>query len=164
VAISDSGDGYTVPNIFEITFSGTTGQLLASVEINLEPVSMHFDPNSANGSPFETDAATGKPKPVPGKHKYAGGPAGRSTLTIPFTHFVPGDTYSFLIGFDDDDTDMYGYDADELGSATFTATVSGTGGGTYPGTLSNQTGTSYNYKAGYGLVDAQAALNQLLGK
>jgi hypothetical protein len=163
VTVSDSGDGYTLPNIFEIAFTGTTGQKLTSVTINLAPVSMHFDTTSANGYPFQVEASTGKaPRPAAGKRAYSGGSSGKSSITVPFTHFVPADTYSFYIGFDDDNTDLYGYDADELAGATFSATVSGVPT-PYTGTFANQLGRTYNYKAGYGLLDAQAALHSLLG-
>jgi hypothetical protein len=159
VTVTDSGDGDSLPNIFEIALSGTGGKL-TSVTLNLAPVGMHFDTGKINGLPFEGDGSTGKPRPVAGKRKYSGGVTGKSSLTIPFTHFGPGGTYRFSIGFDDDDTGLYGYDADELGGATFSATVSGV---TVTGTLGNQTGTSYNYKAGYGLLDANAAVTKLLG-
>ena len=163
VVLTDSGDGDSLPNVFKIAFSGTTGQKLASVTINLAPVAMHFDTKSANGTPFEVDASTGKPRPVAGKRKYAGGPIGKSSLTIPFSRFEPGATYSFLIGFDDDNTGLYGYDADELQGATFSATVKNATP-VYTGTLGNQTGHTYNFKAGYGLLDAEAALNLLLSQ
>lgn len=163
VVLTDSGDGDSLPNVFKIAFSGTTGQKLTSITINLAPVNMHFDTKSANGTPFEFDASTGKPRPVAGRRKYAGGPAGKSSLTIPFSRFGPGATYSFLIGFDDDNTGFYGYDADELQGATFSATVRNAIP-VYTGTLGNQTGHTYNYKAGYGLLDAKAALNLLLSQ
>ena len=163
VALMDSGDGDSLPNIFEIAFSGTTGQKLESLTINLEPVNMHFDTTAANGLPYGVNYATGKPRPIGGRRKYSGGPAGKSSITIPFTHFEPGGAYGFSIGFDDDNTGLYGYDADELGGATFSAIVSGTTSA-YTGTLDNQLGRSYNYKAGFGLLDAQAAINMLLGE
>jgi hypothetical protein len=163
VSLTDSGDGDSVPNIFEIAFSGTAGQKLSSVTLDLSPVSMHFDTGRENGLPYTVDASTGKPRPTAGRRIYSGGSSGKSTMTLPFSHFEPGDTYSFSIGFDDDDTDMYGYDADELGGAAFSATVSGVAM-PYTGTLGNSLGRTYNYKAGYGLLDAQAAVNMLLGQ
>lgn len=160
VVLTDSGDADSTPNVFKIAFSGTTGQKLTSLTINLAPVSMHFDTGATNGFPFEIDTKSGRPRPTTGKRDFS---SGRSSLTIPLSHFEPGDTLSFSIGFDDDDTGLYGYDADELGGATFSATVSGIAS-PYTGTLGNQLGVSYNYKAGYGLLDAQAALNLLLSQ
>jgi phage protein D len=84
-------------------------------------------------------------------------------MKIALADFAPGDTLSFSIGFDDDNTDMYGYLANELSTATITATVSGVTA-PYTGSLENSLGRTYNYKAGYGLLDAQSALNLLLGK
>ncbi len=163
VAIMDAGDGDSVPNIFQIVYGGTTGGQLSSITINLQPVSMHFDTGSANGTPFIVDKVTGKPRPTAGKRTYSGGSTGKSSLTLPFKNFNPGDTYSFLIGFDDDNTGLYGYDADELAGATFSVTITGTPT-PYMGTFANQLGRTYNYKAGYGLLDAQAAVNMLLGQ
>ena len=163
VTVTDSGDGDSLPNVFQVAFSGTTGQKLASLTIDLAPVSMHFDTKLAgNGLPFTGDGATGKPRPIVGRRVFSGGPTGKSSMTIAFPRFVPGDTLKFSIGFDDDDTGLYGYDADELGGATFTATVKGVTS-PYTGTLGNQLARSYNYKAGYGLLDAQAAVTVLLG-
>jgi hypothetical protein len=160
VALTDSGDAVILPNVFEIALSGTATEKLTSVSINLTPVNMHFDTNiKGNGYPFVLASRTGKPAPSAGKATYFGGSSGKGIITIPLARFSPGDTLSFYIGFDDDDTGLYGYDADELGGASFTATV---GGVIYSGTLGNQLGTSYNYKAGYGLLDAQAAVTLLL--
>jgi len=164
VTLSDTGDGETLPNIFEAALSGTTGESLTSLTINLLPVEMHFDIKSANGTPFIFSGATGKPEPKVGKRSFSGGPTGMSSMTVPFSRFASGDSYSFLVGFDFDDTGLYGYMANELGGATFTATVkNGTAMTEYDGTLTNDLGTTYNYKAGYGLLDAQAAVNKLLG-
>jgi hypothetical protein len=163
VVLTDSADGDTLPNIFEIAFSGTTGQRLSSFTINLAPVAMHFDIKAPNGTPFRAAGSTGKVRPVAGKRTYSGGPIGKSSLTIPFSRFEPGDTYSFLIGFDDDNTGLYGYDSDELQGATFSATLKNSTV-VSTGTLGNQLGRAYNYKAGYGLLDAEAALNLLLSQ
>jgi hypothetical protein len=161
VAISDSGDDDVLPNIFRIAFTGSAGQKLTTITINLAPVNMHFDTASANGAPFEYDSATGKPRPAAGRREYSGGASGKSSVTIPFSHFAPGDTYSFSIGCDDDNTGLYGYDADELAGATFSAAVSGAA---FPGIFADQLGTAYNYKAGCGLLDAQAAVKLLLSQ
>ena len=162
VVVTDSGDGDSLPNVFEIAFSGTTGQQLTSLTINLAPVAMHFDTGRENGLPFGVDFTSGKPRPKQGKRTYSGGSTGKLSITIAFTHFVPGDTFGFSIGFDDDNTGEYGYDADELAGATFSATVKGVAS-PVTGTLGNQLGHAYNFKAGYGLLDAQAAINSLLG-
>ena len=164
VTITDSGDGLTLPNIFTIAFSGTVpGQKLTSVTVNLLPVNMHFDAGRVNGLPFQRDSSTGKPAPDAGRRSYSGGPTGKSSITIPFSRFASGDTYGFSIGFDDDNTGLYGYDADELAGATFSASVTGVAT-PYTGAFANQLARTYNYKAGYGLLDAQAAINLLLGK
>jgi hypothetical protein len=161
VTITNTGDDEILPNIFQITFNGATGQKLTGVTIDLSPDSMHFDNRPPNGLPFFVDSTTGRPIPTARARVFSGGSSGKSSVTIPFTNFEPGDTFSFSLGFDDDDTDSYGYDADELDGATISATVSGVAS-PYTGALGNQLARTYNYKAGYGLLDAQAALNMLL--
>jgi hypothetical protein len=165
ITVTDAGDGMTMTNTFQFSFNGTSGQKLTKLVINLTPVDMHFDVSStdANGTPFTVLSTTGSPAPTAGTPALSGGSSGASVATITLTNFAPGDTLSFTVGFDDDDTGLYGYDADELGGATITATVSGVAT-PYTGTFVNKLGREYNYKAGFGLIDAQAALNLLLGK
>lgn len=162
ITITDTGDGQVLPNVFEIAFTGSTGTSLTSVTINLLPVKMVFDPSStdANGDPWTLVGTTGSPAPTAGSRSYGGTPS-KSTLTMAFTNFGRGDTLSFGVGFDDSDTLNYGYDADELGGATFSVTVSGV---TYNGTFQNSLSRTYNYKSGFGLLDANAALNLLLSQ
>ncbi|HEX4084329.1 MAG TPA: S8 family serine peptidase [Chthoniobacteraceae bacterium] len=162
ILLTDSGDGMTVPNNFEVTYSGSAGADLASLTIDLSPVGMEFDTKGYAGLPFGVVSKTGKPAIKTGTLTYSGGPKGKAPiLTIPFKNFAPGDTYSFYIGFVFSDTGFYGFNANELSGAGITAT---TGTTVVTGTMTNQTGTTYNYKAGYGLLDAQAAVNLLLGQ
>ena len=163
VTISDTGDDMVIPNVFKIAFAGAAGQKLTSITINLAPVSLHFDPSSANGEAYAVDSTTGSPAPESLARTFSGGVTGQSSMKIALADFAPGDTLSFSIGFDDDNTGMYGYLANELSSATISATVSGVTA-PYTGSLKNSLGRTYNYKAGYGLLDAQSALNLLLGK
>ena len=163
VTISDTGDDSIMPNTFKIAFSGSAGQKLTSVSINLAPLSMHFDPSSSNGEAFGVVAATGNPAPSPGARSLTGGTTGKSSMKIALSNFAPGDTLSFSIGFDNDNTGMYGYLANELGGATISATVSGVTAA-YSGKMANSLGRTFNYKAGYGLLNAQAALNLLLSQ
>ena len=160
VTVEDIGDNQVLPNNFNIAFAGATGQTLTGITIDLAPDSMHFDPSSANGQAYSTNFVTGKPAPKLESSSYL---TSKSTIRLEFANFAPGDTYNFSVGFDDNDTDNYGYDADELSGATITATVSGVAT-PYTGTLVNRLGKTWNYKAGYGLLDAQAAVALLLKK
>ena len=163
VTVSDIGDGDVLKNIFEIAFSGTAGQMLTSITLDLTPVSMHFDTSADTGEAFGTYSATGSPAPIAGSRTISGGAKGSSNLRIAFSNFAPGDTYRFYIGFDNNNTDLYGNNADELNGATISATVSGVTA-SYTGTLVNTLGRTYNYKAGFGLLDADAALKLLLSQ
>jgi len=161
VTITDSGDGQIVENVFDVNYSGTASGALTNVTINLSPVAMRFDPSSTdtNGTPWTLVSTSGSPAP---KATAAFSPSSsKTTMILLLSNFALGDTLSFTVGFDFSDTLNYGYDADELGGATISATV---GGVVYTGTMANQLGRSYNYKAGFGLLDAQAAINLLLSQ
>jgi hypothetical protein len=161
VTLTDSGDSQILFNTFGLTFSGSAGQKLTSLTINLAPVAMRFDSTTdAYGQPWILDSATGTPAPSSPGRSFPGAPAD-PTMIMALSNFSPGDTMDFSVGFVDGNTGKYGYNPAELAGATFSATVSGV---VYTGTFGNTLGNYYNYKSGYGLVNAQAALNLLLSQ
>jgi len=157
VTVSASGDNPTSKKFFKIAFNGNTGELLTTLTIDMSPAGLVFDPTVKNGYPFTVGPTTGGNVPkVVGKPVYS---TDKSTITITFKNFKPGDTLSFGIDRDVATTKQYGNEADSLAGSTISATVNGTvSTGTFANTLSN----AYNFKAGYGLIDAQAAINALL--
>ena len=186
VTVVASGYGRADNNFFRVSFSGAAGQSLSSVTIDLSKVGIHFDATSA----MPTDASTtatgtgvvvsafngatappgGSTKPSVASYTVTNGTSGTaSVLTVNFANFAPGATLNFGIGRRNDGTNIYGYSADPLGGitagtsavATLSATVAGAA--TYTGSFANGFSKKWNYKTGYGLIDAQAALNKLLG-
>ncbi len=55
---------------------------------------------------------------------------------------------------------------DQLEGSTITATLTSSGSPdiTVRGTFTNQFSTAYNFKAGYGLVNVEAAIKRMLGR
>ncbi len=161
VTVSATGDSATARKFFQINFNGNPGEKLTSLTLDLSPSALHFDPTKKEGFPFTVSTRTGSPKPkVIGKPVYSGGPSGKSAITLQFKDFAPGDTLSFGIDRDNDSTNMYGNSADSLAGSNISATVNGST--VSNGAFANALSKAYNFKAGYGLIDAQAAINALL--
>ncbi|MDY0746017.1 S8 family serine peptidase [Paucibacter sp. R3-3] len=187
VTVTASGWGRADNNFFRVTFNGAAGQSLSSLQIDLSKVGIHFDPTSA----IPTDASTtatgtgvvvsafngatappgGSTKPSVASYTVSTGASGQtSILTVNFANFAPGATLNFGIGRRNDVTNIFGYSADPLGgnpavsgSAGATISVNVAGDKAYAGSFTNSYAKKWNYKSGYGLIDAQAALNKLLG-
>jgi len=187
VTVTASGWGRADNNFFRVTFNGAAGQTLSSLKIDLSNVGIHFDSTAALPTDTSTTAtgtgvvvsafngatppAGSSTKPSVASYTVTTGASGQtSVLTVNFANFAPGATLNFGIGRRNDGTNIFGYSADPLGGnpavsgsagATIAATV--TGGASYNGSFANSYAKKWNYKSGYGLIDAQAALNRLLG-
>jgi len=187
VTVTASGWGRADNNFFRVTFNGAAGQTLSSLKIDLSNVGIHFDTTAAIPTDTSTTAtgtgvvvsafngatapAGSSTKPSVASYTVTTGASGQtSVLTVNFANFAPGATLNFGIGRRNDGTNIFGYSADPLGGnpavtgsagATIAATV--TGGTSYNGSFANSYAKKWNYKSGYGLIDAQAALNRLLG-
>lgn len=169
VSVTASGSTRYDRNFFRVKFNGATGQQLTQLVIDLTNVGIHFNASAADGTrffAFTTGYTTGSPAPtIVGTPTLSGGPTGRSIATVTFANFTPGSTLNFGVGRVLDTLDAYGQNADLIGGttpaggATITATVSGN---PVSGTFVNQYARKWNVKSGYGLLDAQAAVNKLL--
>jgi hypothetical protein len=171
VAVTANGDTSNESSesstFFRVALSNTTGRL-TQLSIDLSPVKLHFDEDATLGTPFTIGGVTGSPTlngdPVVGMGASSTNATGK--LTLNFTNFTSGSTMSFGIDRDEDLTNNTGNGADEIGGLTtaggakFTAVVDGV---TYTGTFFNDLRGTYHYKAGYGLIDAQSAVNAVLG-
>lgn len=174
VTVSASGDQVSVKSLFTVAFAGSAGDTLTGLTIDLSPLKMHFDQSAHTGKPFTFLTHLGNPFPAVIHHTLAKAASANDVLDLTFAHFGSGDSYGFSIGFDDDDTGKFGFNADELpgtiasatGPALVTAAVVSADGSqhSYTGTFVSETSSAYNYKSGYGLIDASAALRSLLGK
>ncbi len=165
VTLSGTGDVSTDPNTFRVTLVGPSGYQLNSLVINLAPSGLVFDENATTGYPFtqgnvgtsDAGGATLQMTPQPALS------TDRSTATLLFGGFNPGLAVTFGVDRDVAGINAYGNGVDQLQGSTFIATLVGVGGPiTIQGTFTNLYSRVYNYKAGYGLIDAQAAVNRLL--
>ena len=183
--VGASGWARTDNNFFRVAYNGAGGSTLNSLTIDLSNVGIHFDPTTAIPTDTSTTAtatgvvvsafngATAPPagglKPSVSSFTVTNGASGTpSVLTVDFANFAPGATLLFGVGRRNDGTNIFGQLADPIGGSpqngTTGATISvTTSAGTYAGAFSNTFAKKWNYKTGYGLIDAQAALNMLLG-
>ncbi len=175
VSLSGTGDVSTDPGTFRITYAGPAGSTyqLTSMLIDLTPSELEFDTNATSGFPFtqgDTNSAeTGGMNGATLNATAANGPANEdlSTATLAFTNFAVGDALTFGVDRDVIGINAYGNGVDQLQGSTFTATLTDTTNPnntiTVSGTFENGYNQEYNYKAGYGLVDVNAAIKRMLG-
>jgi Subtilase family len=161
VNVSAYGTFYDLLNytdsFFTVTFSSpTAGQTLTGITIDLTaaPAGVYFDPTTRTGYALKVSA--GNPAAV--VLTSAGPTAKTQKLTMTFTGFVTGNSFSFgippeLTAFS---AGTLVDSADILAGATVTATLSG--GTTITGVIVNKTGTGYSPYDGFGLIDAAAAI------
>ena len=151
---------------FKLGFTGPEASELRRVVVNLTPAGEQFDANLVTGFPF-TVSNTGSTV-VPGSVTATLGGTGRKlnklTLTFAPQSFKPGATLAFGIDRDVAKLNAGGNSADRLAGATVKARVLQSGTKTTAtGAFVNKTGTGYSPVVGYGLIDATAALQTVLG-
>lgn len=184
VTITASGYGRLDNNFFTVAYNGAAGTTLSSITIDLSPVGIHFDSTTAIPNDTSTTATstgvvvsafngtttpTGFTAPSVASFTVTNGTGGttNSLLTVNFNNFNPGATLKFGIGRRNDVTNIFGYSADPLGGATGAsngALISATdsNAATATGRFINTFQQKWNYKTGYGLINAQAAINKLI--
>ena len=182
--VGASGWARTDNNFFRVAYNGAVGSTLNSLTIDLSNVGIHFDTTTAIPTDTSTTATatgvvvsafngatappTGGVKPSVVNFSVANGANGTpAVLTVNFANFLPGATLDFGVGRRNDGSNIFGQLADPIGGSpqvgTTGATISvTTSAGTFAGSFSNTFGKKWNYKTGYGLIDAQAALATLL--
>ena len=184
VTVGASGWARTDNNFFRVAYNGAAGSTLNSLTIDLSNVGIHFDPTTAIPNDTSTtststgvvvsafNGATAPPagglKPSVTSFTVTPGANAQSVLTVNFANFLPGATLDFGIGRRNDGSNIFGQLADPIGGSpqigTTGATISASATtGNYTGAFTNTFGKKWNFKTGYGLIDAQAALNVLLG-
>ena len=154
---------------FTLTFTGPAGSNLHKAIIDIGAEGEDFDMSVDNGYPFTIGLNTGVVTTgLVNRLSTGSDNVGNSRLLIkvPRGNFPSGGTLAFGIDRDNASAGNGGNDADLLGGATITAKfilADGTGDKAV-GQLANKIGTGYSPDVGYGLINAQAALNKLLGK
>ena len=159
----DSNNSAFDQKFFTLTFTGPAGSSLNKAGIDLSPAGENFDESADDGYPFtigEEDgvSTTGMTAELSGESKLV--------LNFPAGAFPSGGIFAFGIDRDVTSLGSGGNSADLLSGATIkTHFILANGARVkFTGTLKNEVGKGYSANAGYGLINAQAALDQLLGK
>jgi hypothetical protein len=156
VAVTAQGSVTDGPNYLTVFYLGAPGQSLESLTIDASKGDLIFDTNAHNPVP-----AIGTTRGIaPGNISFVTGPAS-PLLTLNFKpgKFVSGDSVSFTIDQDNAITRVSGGQSDYLGAGTKFIASFGPTKDTVIGTFQNTIGSGFNRADGFGLVDAQAAVD-----
>ncbi len=182
-----SGYARTDNNAYTVSYSGAAGTTLSQITIDLSTIGVHFDTTTAIPTDTSTTATAtgvvvsafngtttppGFPAPTVASYTVTTGSGGTasSLLTINFNNFSPGATLKFGIGRRNDGVNIFAQLSEVLGGQTPSspgALVSSTESATvtpFTGRFVNTFQQKWNYKTGYGLISAQAAVARLLGQ
>ena len=150
-----SNDSASSPSFFTVAFTGDSGQTLNQLIIDLTNTALVFD-ESSSGFPFTVSSNPG------GVSISKSLSPDNRILTLTFgSTFHPGQTISFGIDRDLSAISAGGNSADLLAGADIKATVNSST--ILLGAFANQLGTGFTFADGYGLVNAQAAVESVLG-
>lgn len=153
----DSNESATSPNFFTVTFNGGAGETLNQLTIDLTNTALVFDQRTDLGFPFTIGQNNGGVSVTPTLS------ADNRVLTLTFGNtFTPGKTISFGIDRDLAAITAGGNSADLLAGADMTAIVDS--GQTLYGAFANALGNGFAPTDGYGLADARAAVQSIVGK
>ncbi len=153
----DSNESATSPNFFTVTFNGGAGETLNQLTIDLTNTALVFDQRADLGFPFTVGQNSGGVSVTPSLS------ADNRVLTLTFGNtFTPGKTISFGIDRDLAAIAAGGNSADLLAGADITASIDS--GQTLYGAFANALGNGFVPTDGYGLVDARAAVQSIVGK
>lgn len=186
VTVTASGYGRADNNGYTVTYAGVAGTTLASITIDLSTIGVHFDTTTAIPTDTSTTATgtgvvvsafngtttpAGFTAPSVASYTVGTGSAGtaNSLLTVSFNNFNPGATLKFGIGRRNDGVNIYAQLAEVLGGQTPASPGALVGetdstGATATGRFSNTFKQKWNYKEGFGLINAQAAVAKMLGQ
>lgn len=185
VTTTAGGFGRVDNNGYVVAYSGAAGTTLASITIDLSTIGAHFDTTTAIATDTSTTTTgtgvvvsafngtttpAGTTAPSVASFTVGAGSTGtaNSLLTVNFTSFNPGATLKFGIGRRNDTVNIFSQLGEVLGGAPgapgallgYTDSAAGTGSGRFVNPFKQK----WNYKTGYGLINAQAAVNRLLGQ
>jgi hypothetical protein len=151
LTVSASGGSATDPEFFTITLGGRAAEL-TTLTIDVTATGLQFDPDPATGYPLTVGATTGPTITSPSPTQPS------SVLRFSFSGFAAGNSLSFGIDRDIAVLAGYGNSADLLKGAIITATFADRSNAAV-GSFFNKLGTGYIYADGYGLIDAEAAVD-----
>ncbi|MDB6171819.1 MAG: hypothetical protein JWL59_1130 [Chthoniobacteraceae bacterium] len=150
------------PHFFHLSFEAPADYILQRVTIDLAPAGLKFDPSARLGYPFRLGGFTGVKR---SQIKAAFSGQGKTTLTLTFRGgtFLPGVAIDFGVDRDEFELRAAGNSADLLTGATVTIqTLSGAITTDATGTFENLRGDGFSPADGFGLIDAEAALDRLV--
>jgi hypothetical protein len=170
VGVSAQGQVNFGPNYFKISYFGPPGQSIDSLTVDTSKIGVIFD---TSGGPLPTVGNAIGISPSDVTFEPTSG-AGSSHITLKFKKgtFVSGASVSFTLDQDvagtfpglTSDQAGLGSEGDALGTgATFTAKLSGKFNDQVTAAFQNNIGFGFDRADGFGLVDAQAAVDLLLG-
>ena len=152
---NSSNDSSSNPNFFTVTFTGNSGQTLNQLVIDLTTTALVFD-ESGSGFPFTVGSNPG------GVSISKSLSPDNKVLTLTFgSTFLSGQTISFGIDRDLSAIGASGNSADLLAGADIKATINSST--ILLGAFANQLGNGFTFADGYGLVNAQKAVESVLG-
>lgn len=153
----DSNESATSPTFFSLTFNGQAGETLHQLTIDLSTTPLVFDQRADLGFPFSVGQNSGGVSISP-----SFSPDLR-ILTLDFGNtFTSGKTISFGVDRDLAAINAGGNSADLLAGADIAALIDT--GQTLYGAFANQLGKSFVPTEGYGLADAKAVVQAIVGK
>ncbi len=161
VTVTARGSVTDGPNYLTVvTYLGNPGQSLDSLTIDASKGHLIFDTKGENPAPtIGTTVGIAR-----SDISFVKGPAS-PLLTLHFKpgKFVPGDSVSFTIDQDNALTGVSGSQSDYLGAGTKFIASFGPTKDTVSGAFQNTFGFGFNRSDGFGLVDAQAAVDLIIG-
>jgi Subtilase family len=153
---NSSNDSATNRNFFTVSFNGKTGERLNRLVIDLRNTLLVFDDDADTGFPFTVGS---NPQHVVIVETRS---TDKRTLTLDFAAtFQPGDRIAFGIDRDFLATHAGGNSADLLAGANIRATIDTVKSAV--GAFANHIGHGFTFADGFGLVDAQRAVESIVG-
>ena len=160
VSVTARGSVTDGPNYLTVTYLGHPGQSLESLTIDASKGDLIFATKAANPAPTIGTTVGIAPSDI----SFVTGPAS-PLLTLHFRpgKFVAGDSVSFTIDQDNALTGVSGSQSDYLGAGTKFIASFGPTKDTVTAAFQNTFGSGFNRADGLGLVDAQAAVDLIIG-
>jgi hypothetical protein len=160
VTVTARGSVTDGPNYLKVAYLGNPGQSLDSLTIDASKGDLIFDTKGQDPAPTIGTTVGIAPSDI----SFVTGPAS-PLLTLHFKpgKFVSGDKVSFTIDQDNALTGVSGSQSDYLGAGTKFMASFGPTKDTVTGAFQNRFGFGFNQADGFGLVDAQAAVDLIIG-
>lgn len=145
----------TDPRFFTVIFTGNPGETLDELAIDLSNTLLAFDDDPGSGFPFTIGSNPSGVTAVATLSNF------NRVLTINFTGFTAGNSFSFGIDRDFVFAQSGGNSADLLAGGEIKAQMDSVPARRL-GAFTNRIGAGYTYADGYGMVDARNAIKSIV--